>query len=215
MARYQHPEQTLENILTTASTLFLEKGYDQTNIQDILDALHLSKGGLYHHFSSKEEILEAVMKRHAQQMHQHLKEMITKTKADNAKGKLKQVLWYLATDASIHRFDNTMRTQVKNPYFVVNGMYNCIRVDAPAIAELIQEGIDDHSIKTSDPDLCAEVFLMLINYWVNPFLYDLPSSDAYRRLTYLKKLMSSIGLDIIDDDLMEIMKTLYQETQVK
>lgn len=215
MARYQHPEQTLENILTTASTLFLEKGYDQTNIQDILDALHLSKGGLYHHFSSKEEILEAVMKRHAQQMHQHLREMITKTKADNAKEKLKQVLFYLATDTSIHRFDGTMRSQAKNPYFVVNGMYNCIRVDAPAIAELIEEGIHDHSIETSDPDLCAEVFLMLINYWVNPFLYDLPPSNAYHRLTYLRKLMSSIGLDIIDDNLMEIIKTLYQETQVK
>lgn len=39
----------------------LEKGYENTTIQDIIDALgNLSKGAIYHHFKSKEDILEAV-----------------------------------------------------------------------------------------------------------------------------------------------------------
>lgn len=48
------------SILTTAEELFLEKGYDQTSVQDILDALTLSKGGFYHHFASKEQILQEI-----------------------------------------------------------------------------------------------------------------------------------------------------------
>ena len=59
MGRNKYPEQTVEKIIITAARLFSEKGYEQTSIQDILDALKLSKGGLYHHFKSKEEILEA------------------------------------------------------------------------------------------------------------------------------------------------------------
>ena len=63
MARNKHPEQTVKLILDTASTLFFQKGYDHTTLQDIIDATHLSKGAIYHHFASKEAILIAVADR--------------------------------------------------------------------------------------------------------------------------------------------------------
>jgi len=47
-------------ILETAERLFFEKGYEQTSIQDILDALSMSKGGFYHHFPSKEAIFAEI-----------------------------------------------------------------------------------------------------------------------------------------------------------
>ncbi len=49
-----------EQILATAESLFYVNGYEQTTIQDILDKLDLSKGGLYHHFDSKLALLEAI-----------------------------------------------------------------------------------------------------------------------------------------------------------
>ncbi|MDR0928353.1 MAG: TetR/AcrR family transcriptional regulator [Oscillospiraceae bacterium] len=49
-----------EQILMAAEGLFYRKGFEQTSIQDILDALRLSKGGLYHHFTSKLALLEAI-----------------------------------------------------------------------------------------------------------------------------------------------------------
>ena len=61
MARNKYPEVTVEKILDAAQRLFLEKGYDDTTIQDIVDNLGgLSKGAVYHHFKSKEEIMDAV-----------------------------------------------------------------------------------------------------------------------------------------------------------
>ena len=57
MARNKHPEQTVQLILETAARLFAQKGYDETSMQDIMDATHLSKGAIYHHFSSKLDIL--------------------------------------------------------------------------------------------------------------------------------------------------------------
>ncbi len=47
-------------IIACAEKLFYQKGYDSTSIQDILDALHLSKGGFYHHFESKLQLLMAI-----------------------------------------------------------------------------------------------------------------------------------------------------------
>ena len=61
MARNKYPEETVEKILTAAKRLFLEKGYEHTTIQDIVDQLGgLTKGAVYHHFKSKEEIMDAV-----------------------------------------------------------------------------------------------------------------------------------------------------------
>ncbi|BBI33605.1 TetR/AcrR family transcriptional regulator [Cohnella abietis] len=44
-------------IAAIAEQLFLEKGYENTNITDILEATGLSKGGFYHYFGTKEEII--------------------------------------------------------------------------------------------------------------------------------------------------------------
>ena len=52
-----------DQIIEAAEMLFYEKGYEQTSVQDVLDALSLSKGGFYHYFQSKLELLEAVCRR--------------------------------------------------------------------------------------------------------------------------------------------------------
>ena len=46
-----------QELLEIAYRLFLQKGYEETSVKDILDALQMSKGGFYHHFGSKEELL--------------------------------------------------------------------------------------------------------------------------------------------------------------
>ena len=55
MARNKHPEETVAKILDVSMRLFTEQGYEHTTIQDIVDALGMSKGAIYHHFKSKEE----------------------------------------------------------------------------------------------------------------------------------------------------------------
>lgn len=61
MARNKYPEITVEKILEVSQRLFMEKGYDNTTIQDIVNELGgLTKGAIYHHFKSKEEIMDAL-----------------------------------------------------------------------------------------------------------------------------------------------------------
>ena len=50
-----------QEILRTAARLFQQRGYDATSMNDVAVALKLSKGGLYHHFQSKDEILFEIM----------------------------------------------------------------------------------------------------------------------------------------------------------
>jgi len=59
-------EEKRQEILTVAERLFCLKGYEATSIQDILDVLHASKGGFYHHFASKEELLDTLFYQRAE-----------------------------------------------------------------------------------------------------------------------------------------------------
>jgi len=52
---------TSNKILTQAMKIFLEKGYHGTSIDDITQAAGLTKGALYWHFRSKEDLLKNIV----------------------------------------------------------------------------------------------------------------------------------------------------------
>ena len=54
-------EERRKEILLTARKLFVQKGYDQTSINDILKIVDIAKGTFYYYFSSKEEVLQAII----------------------------------------------------------------------------------------------------------------------------------------------------------
>lgn len=211
MGRNKYPEQTQERIVEASVRLFIEKGYEQTTIQDILDALNLSKGGLYHHFKSKEEILEAVKQKRAEYAADMLHDLIQNIEAKDAKEKLKKILCKLGTSTETHTFD-TILSQANNPHFVIGALQNAVNQDAPVIAGIIEEGVKDGSLQTSQPDLCAEIFLMLLNFWASPMLFGRNLEETKRRLTYLQSVMRLLGLDILDDGLIESIISGYQRT---
>lgn len=52
---------TRERIVEAADRLFYQHGYEHTSFSDIADAIQISRGNFYHHFKSKDEILDAVI----------------------------------------------------------------------------------------------------------------------------------------------------------
>ena len=52
---------TRENIVEAADELFYRHGYEHTSFADIAEAVQISRGNFYHHFRSKDEILDAVI----------------------------------------------------------------------------------------------------------------------------------------------------------
>lgn len=60
-ARRGRPGYDREQMLHAAVALFNEQGYDATSVAALAARLGLSKAALYHHFSSKEEVLEVAV----------------------------------------------------------------------------------------------------------------------------------------------------------
>ncbi|MNN11092.1 HTH-type transcriptional repressor AcnR [compost metagenome] len=211
MARNKYPEMTLEQILSVSTKLFTEKGFEKTSIQDIIAELGMSKGAIYHHFKSKEDILDVVMKKQFQYAARMLNELIHNTKAANAREKLILILEHVVSDPEAHSIDDILSTQIKNPQFVMTGIKEGVTSDAPVIAQLMMEGKEDGSITTEYPAECAEVFMLLINIWVNPILFERSKGETLQRLSFLQHMMRLLGADIVSDELINKITSRHAE----
>ncbi|MCM1174626.1 MAG: TetR/AcrR family transcriptional regulator [Blautia sp.] len=60
--------QKKQYILETARKVFVEKGYKNVTMKDIVEACGISRGGLYLYFGSTEEILLAVLQQEAEEI---------------------------------------------------------------------------------------------------------------------------------------------------
>ena len=68
MREVKKPEVRRAEILEASKKLFFEKGYQNTTTQDIINELKFSRGLLYYHFKSKEDILYHIIEDHVKPM---------------------------------------------------------------------------------------------------------------------------------------------------
>jgi hypothetical protein len=73
---------------------------------------------------------------------------------------------------------------------------------ASKYAELIEEGINDGSIKAKYPKLTAELFLLICNVWMMPTIYPQANEeDAWQRFNMAKDIVDFLGLPVLDKKL--------------
>ena len=202
MARNKYPEETINKILDVAAQLFLEKGYEHTSIQDIVNNLGgLSKGAIYHHFKSKEDILDGVMDKLYQNNENELEHIKRLEKNKNMTGL--QKLQSLFTSA----LENTLQDDMfqmapdflKNPQMLVMQLEGIFKESAPHYVQpIIEEGIADGSIQTEYPKELAEVILLLINIWLTPLIHDDDPSSVANRFALFQEMMDKLGIEVFD-----------------
>lgn len=207
MARNKHPEVTINRIVDTATTLFMKKGYEATTIQDIINELgDLSKGAIYHHFKSKDEIVIAV----AEKMYGDTNEMVMKIRDNpslNGLEKLKQLTVCTLKNPSQKIFLDAVPNVMKNPRFFMMQMYDTINRDVPQILEpVIRQGMRDGSIVTENPRQLAEVIMLLANVWLNPVVFESTKEELAKKFHYLQKLSGFMGVPVLDDELLDVVE---------
>ena len=217
MARNRHPEETVNLILGVAFRLFMEKGYEHTSIQDIINNLGgLSKGAIYHHFKSKEDILVAVIDRMTAESNQMLAD-IRDSSGLSGEEKLKKI-FRESISRSVQNDIFTVAPDFRdNPKLLFSLLHDTIDNAAPNyILPIIRQGISDGSIKTDYPEQLAELILLAANVWMDPMIFDSSEEESYRKFMVFRQMMQGFGLDIVDDEMLERLQELasiYQKNR--
>lgn len=201
MARNKFPEETVHLILDEAYKLFVEKGYDKTSIQDIINHLGgLSKGAIYHHFKSKEDIFQAVSKKIELDNIAYYNN-IRDNSSLNGYEKLKKMIKSGCDNPSNDMVIAMANKFMSDPKFMMSQIINIYEVVVPNfIQPIIQQGVSDGSIRTAHPKELAEVITTLVNIWINPVISKATPESMATKLEFFRILLKGIGIDILDDD---------------
>lgn len=204
MARNKYPEITVEKILEVSQRLFLTKGYDNTTIQDIVDELGgLTRGAIYHHFKSKEEIMDALTDK---MFHEKNPFDIVKNQKDlNGLQKMKMAMSLNNSDKEKVNLSLQAIPILKNPRILAGIIESNRQVLSPFWLELLTEGNKDGSIHTDYAKELSEL-IPLLDLWLTPSIYPATSEEMYHKFLFIKELLDKMGLPLIDDENMEAVK---------
>ncbi len=217
MARNKHPEETVQLILDVAYRLFMEKGYEGTSIQDIIDQLGgLSKGAIYHHFKSKEDILVAVVDRMTAESNQML--AVIRDRSDLCGIEKLKTIFKESINRSVQNDIFTVVPNFQNnPKLLFSLLHETIEEAAPNyLLPIIKEGISDGSFETDYPEQLAEMILLVANVWMNPMIFDDSEEESYSKIMVFSQMMRGFGLDIVDSEMSERLQELtsiYQKNK--
>jgi AcrR family transcriptional regulator len=153
-------------LIDVAQGLFLTRGYERTTINDVIHATGLSKGAFYHHFRSKEDLLEAIAARFARESLRFIETM----QADARMHALQRLNLLLSLGREWKREHlaelRAMFTTLLRPENAV--LYHRIldavfAVLGPALGGIIAQGEAEGAFDAGDPRTAAETLLWLAN----------------------------------------------------
>ena len=203
MARNKYPEVTVERILDAAQRLFLEKGYENTTIQDIVNELGgLTKGAVYHHFRSKEEIMEAVDDRmfFSNNPFEAVQERSDLTGLE----KLRQAVVIHNADEEQGEITRQAAALMKNPQMLAGMLVSNREILTPYYRKLIDEGIADGSITTRYPREISELLPILTSLWFIPGIYPATREEQRRKFSFIFDMLDAMGLTLRDERIEKI-----------
>ena len=191
-------------ILDVADELFGKKGFDGTSTNDILEKVGIARGTLYHHFKSKEEIMDALIERYSDRLLGAAQEVAADKTIPLVNRIIRVVMSMNLNSGSseeimehIHRPQNALMHQ-KIQKMIINGL-------TPILADIICEGIKQGVFNTPYPYECME---MVVTYANTIFDDDMVEMTNEQRFTRVQAFIFNVErlLDVERGSLMSVMQ---------
>lgn len=153
----EHGERRNE-ILDCAEVLFTSKGYAQTTINDILDALSIAKGTFYHYFPSKEAVMDAVIARFIDTEIAAAKAVATDTEL-SAHEKMFRILSGAGRNNERNTKLEMEANAANNAEMQQKTMASIVLGLSPLLTDIVVQGMKEGTFKTKYPKECIEILL--------------------------------------------------------
>lgn len=181
-------EERRNEIIETAGKLFEEKGYEQTQVQDIVNEIGVAKGLFYYYFKSKDEVMEELADRYADAIIDAVNKLIDKdiTTFD----KINRIFQIFIDSAEKKSGIFMGILNVKNGITHERIFFNVGKKMVPLVTELILSGNDNGECNCSDPKFITEFLVSGLFKIMNQISPD-------EKIDYLKEKLPTIKTMIL------------------
>lgn len=184
------PEERRLEIINAARHLFQTQEYEKTTMQDVMNYLDIAKGTIYHYFSSKEALLQAVIEDMVDENIEQMKNFIQHA-SGNAIEKIQSLmsLGNMAADNEqlldhLHRHSNDiMHLRI---------LTATLEKQAPLYAQLIEQGCKEGLFTTKTPLECAEFILYGVQFLTDKGIAPWTHQDIDRRAKAFPQLIEHL-----------------------
>lgn len=91
----------------------------------------------------------------------------------------------------------------KNPKLLFSLIHDTVENVAPNyLLPILQQGIEDGSIRTEYPEQLAELILLAANVWMNPMIFRDSQEEVHRKFIVFVQMMQGFGLDVLDEEML-------------
>lgn len=165
---------TRSQILDAAALIFSQKGFHATSMQDIADAVSLQKASLYHHVSSKQEILLALLDQALDLLIERMQAVMTLPLP--IQDKLRQAMRvYLQTICEHRELAAVLLLEYRSLETDFHARHLPRRDRFEKLwKDLIQTGLDEDVFHFPDPGLATRSILGVMNWSITWFRDDGP-----------------------------------------
>ncbi|WP_203567594.1 TetR/AcrR family transcriptional regulator [Aestuariimicrobium ganziense] len=142
-------------IVLAAELLFVRQGYDATTINDVLEAVGIAKGTFYHHFASKEAVLEAIIDHHVEQVRERYEQVLATPDLTPH-----QRILAVVAAANVATPDEGLVGELNKPQNIVMHQLAEQRLDAlmvPIITDIVTDGVAQGVFSTQHPREAVEL----------------------------------------------------------
>lgn len=198
------PEERQNQLLDCAQTLFFTKGFEETTLSDILAAAKISKGGFYHHFKSKDELLFGVLDRMAADIFHQMQEALT-DKSVPALDMLTTFLHLRANYLRAHDYPGQVElfrvmNDDKNMALLELFKRNVKRVSLPPLVEILAKGKAEGVFRIQSPEIAAELILYLSTFMDDPLKRAIAARATDRADAAADTLREAMALQFLTID---------------
>ena len=154
----KEPEERKNEIIDTAGSLFVAKGYNSVSVSDIANEIGIAKGTIFYYFKSKEELLDEVFTKFFSKIHYNAQIIAADEKLNAVEKmmKLTDINNVTGGDDKLRCFFETSPPP-GNSEMILKRLVLLISSVAPVIAKIIKQGINEKSMFTKYPDEVAEI----------------------------------------------------------
>ena len=204
MVRNRNPHETRKKILEVSKDLFLKKGFDNTSIQDIINGLGgLTKGVIYHHFESKQEILQSIIRENNQEILNY------NWRGDTGLEKIQNSLMDAFSNFEQQRLVYSASIKLRSPRLLGEQYLSLFSDFLPEIRERVYEGVKDESIKTEYPEELADLIVLTLNIWIGFQISVYSVEELKRKMKFIKLSFDGLGVHLISDEMMGVIFQLF------
>lgn len=194
MARtVKKPDERRREIIKAARQLFHEKEYDKATMQELMKVLNIAKGTIYHYFSSKEDLLEAVVEDLIDEELKKKEALIEDCRRRNLDAV--QSIRALATVDRMAEENEEILDALHQPGNIIvhaRQLGRYLTRLAPIYAAVIEEGCNQGLFKTDHPLECAEFLLAGIQFLTDVGFYPWSDEEIARRMTAFPSLLEDL-----------------------